>query len=408
MYPVYCEEEQICKPETALCGGKCLDPERPSIYVDYYKGYGFTTYCVDLALVDCIPEGSVMDRAHYICDGMCIPAFIPCNHSCYDNVLVSTNRREELYGPLNCSEIDKNIPDSNKIYLQDLIDFNGYCVPGLLPCNESCTVDSRRPLLEQRKCVEVCGSTRERPCNGRCIKNDEVCNNTCGPQYLFCSGNCIYKKFVCNGYLDCPNGEDEMECPENCSIGLDSSLTWERKYSIIELDQNGHKYCPQDKVFQENTFSCNNKMKCDNGTKCVPLHKINDGVEDCNDGMDEDVDIDMTFKLDEWRQEYGSYEYLWLCNGEVKNLSDPCNGECNSKQNMKLCAADNGTLKCIPNHQICPSEGCGFLNKMCNSTPTVKCSPVWNNYDPNNICDEYDWNMTISVKNGVKCKYHKR
>ena len=149
-------------------------------------------------------------------------------------------------------------------------------------------------------------------------------------------------------------------------------------------------------------------MKCDNGTKCVPLHKINDGAEDCNDGMDEDVEIDMTFKLDDWRQEYGLYEYLWLCDGRVTNMSDPCNGECNYKQNMKLCAADDGTPKCIPNHQICPSEGCGFLNKMCNSTLIAKCSPIWRNYDPENICDEYDWNMTISVNNGAKCKYHKR
>ena len=214
---------------------------------------------------------------------------------------------------------------------------------------------------------------------------------------------------MCDGYPDCPNEEDEKECPENCPLALDSSLTWGRKTSGVDFDQDGNKYCIQDKVFQRRVYDCyNDEMKCDNGTKCVPFHKINDGTADCNDGMDEDVEIDKKVKLDDWREVYGSYEYLWLCDGKLKNVSEPCHGECNAQKNMKLCQTDDGTPRCIPNHQICPSEGCGFLNRMCNSTLTVKCSPAWQYVGADYICDEHDWNMTVSVENSVKCKYHKR
>ena len=92
-------------------------------------------------------------------------------------------------------------------------------------------------------------------------------------------------------------------------------------------------------------------------------------------------------------------------------MSDPCNGDCNVKGNMKICLDEDGNSKCIPNHQICPKEGCGFLMRRCNSIEEEKngkCLPV-NNREDGYVCEEnYDWNMTIVDSNGRECKYHKR
>ena len=378
-----------------------MDQTKPSIYI----GRQLEPVCVNLEQTDCNPEGPIFDTAHYMCNGMCIPAYIPCNNTCLDNVLWRTNRREKLFGPHKCTGFDRDIPEANKIYLQSILGFDGYCVPGSLACNGSCTTDLRRSLLKegrrgQSECVEACSRTKERPCNGTCVKNDEVCGNSCGNRNFYCNGECVYKNLVCNGDPDCENGEDEENCPEDCPLN-----TWSKV--SIGFEQDGKKYCiEEDEMTDKN---CNDKMKCDNGTRCIPLYDINDGTDDCVDGTDENVEIDMSIKLyDDDRHVYKS-DYLWLCDGNIKNMSDPCNGECNG--DMKICLNEDGSFKCIPNHQVCPREGCGFLRKRCNGTDEQKndrCVP-FNQVLDNYVCEEsYDWNMTIVDSNGRECKYHKR
>lgn len=44
----------------------------------------------------------------------------------------------------------------------------------------------------------------------KCSKNEFLCD----------SGRCISKSYVCDSFPDCPNGEDEVNCPEN-ACGLD-------------------------------------------------------------------------------------------------------------------------------------------------------------------------------------------
>ena len=57
---------------------------------------------------ECTPEGYLLG-ANHMCNGTCIPLIIPCNNICFENVLWRTNRREALFGPVVCEEIDSDL-----------------------------------------------------------------------------------------------------------------------------------------------------------------------------------------------------------------------------------------------------------------------------------------------------------
>ena len=98
---VYCKEGdgyQTCRTEDYPCGGKCPDPTLVWVPAD--------DICIPES--DCVPEGPI-DRARHLCNGLCIPSFVPCNGKCLDTVLWRTNRRSKLFGPVNCLENSRNV-----------------------------------------------------------------------------------------------------------------------------------------------------------------------------------------------------------------------------------------------------------------------------------------------------------
>lgn len=60
--------------------------------------------------------------------------------------------------------------------------------------------------------------------------------------------NLFYRKYVCDGDIDCPNGLDESNC-----------------------------------TCKDHEFRCNNGM-------CIMKEWLNDGIDDCLDASDENVD----------------------------------------------------------------------------------------------------------------------
>ena len=75
------------------------------------------------------------------------------------------------------------------------------------------------------------------------------------------------------------------------------------------------------------------------GTFCVPLYKINNDFNDCQDGSDENVTILEINKKDDIQYNFYSSnsnaDLLWICDKKLQNASKPCNGEC--KIHWKLC-----------------------------------------------------------------------
>ena len=122
MFPIFCEPENICKGISDTCGGKCFNQSLTLTI----SGQGLTPFCFDLRRKECIPEGPILDTAQYMCNGVCIPAYIPCNNTCLDNVLWRTNRRVQLFGPVQCQAFENNniIPEENKIFLMSVLDFH--------------------------------------------------------------------------------------------------------------------------------------------------------------------------------------------------------------------------------------------------------------------------------------------
>ena len=152
-----------------------------------------------------------------MCNGLCIPAIIPCNNTCLDNVEWSVNKTESLYGPLTCSKAMYKAPlyfvnkdqwpqededlqnsnsdlywtgalDSEKLSLvQEIIGHTdselSVCLPGFIGCDGTCSIDPQRPLIIEGKrkgeigCVTSCDQThRPFECNGRCYENESDCN----------------------------------------------------------------------------------------------------------------------------------------------------------------------------------------------------------------------------------------
>ena len=360
-YPVLCEEENLCKSEWDPCGGKCLNASLPIIA---FSGSLSSITQVCIKEIYCIPDGPIFGSAHYMCNGICIPVFIPCNHTCLDNVLWRTNRREELFGPIQCKEIEDNEQTENILLLKSFINFEGFCLPGSMQCNGTCSIDPRRPLKSNRfmsdvrrgeDCVEACHRTREWPCNGTCIEKYKPCGDTCSSNHFRCkSGKCINNYQVCGTWNDCEDGEDEENCPANCGP------------SSIVINGNGTKICKADKKTVKKD-SCEGKFLCDNGTVCVNLYKINDGEVDCDDGSDENMIIGKISKAEgdhyENTEEMNNSDFLWICDGKVQHITQPCHGECNFVKWWILCLGENGTGVCVPypnevgaSVHLCPNE----------------------------------------------------
>ena len=390
-YPVFCEEENLCKRETDPCGGKCLNSSLPILSFD---SLALEPICITSEATEfCLPEGPIVGQARYMCNGICIPVYIPCNNTCLDNILWRTNRREELFGPVQCQDFKKEYFSEDRIwFLKNFIEFQGYCLPGGMLCNGTCSIDPRRPLKSDRRrgeeCVEACHKTREWPCNGTCIDQDKACGNSCKFNHFRCkSGKCLKNYYVCDGddrsWNDCEDGEDEKDCPDNCFPKDDSDFS-ER----ILIDVNGTKVCKAELKKAEE--DCSGKIFCDENKVCIALHKINNGERDCKDGSDEEVIIRKVTKLEgvEYRSEYQnqeeypiedrvvyywSYEnhleyFLWICDGKVQNISSPCFGECNYEKRWKPCQGENGTGFCAPNEEMCPNTTEGSRGIVINSS----------------------------------------
>ena len=160
---------------------------------------------------------------------------------------------------------------------------------------------------------------------------------TCPPSYVICNSRCISERFLCDGKIDCDNGEDEQNCTHLCTSFNTSQ-----------------SYC-QTKCHPENCTCHELYFQCSSGG-CIHSSQVCDGLANCINSEDEsfcfslvstqyNVDTRNDFIPDE---EDSSDEeiYINLLRSTKKEVDD----KCNSAQQVP----------CLKGHPTCYS-----IDKMC-------------------------------------------
>lgn len=120
--------------------------------------------------------------------------------------------------------------------------------------------------------------------------SDEICDN-CLENLVSCSVDgikCFHPKIErCNGYFDCPKGEDEFNCTTNC---MNAISCWNPTECFQPHQRcNGIKDCSEGTDETNcSSISCDQRLYflCNDGS-CIGKNLIGDGKDDCEDGSDE-------------------------------------------------------------------------------------------------------------------------
>uniref|UniRef100_A0A0N4ZZ67 Fibrinogen C-terminal domain-containing protein n=1 Tax=Parastrongyloides trichosuri TaxID=131310 RepID=A0A0N4ZZ67_PARTI len=198
------------------------------------------------------------------------------------------------------------------------------CGFGMFDCNPDDDIPTCIPFANVRDCIKDCPNGEDEVCGrrqtlcdtvinwdiyncGKCIDEgkDEVycidsiykrlCNETSTVNCMS-TNNCIPYQWLMDGYDDCGDSSDEDVRLSEVIGKLDMSTTvgshlFSKKPHPEKLQEKHKKYNVSEDYagfYQDGIFSCKeNLFKCINSTQCIEVFKVLDGVEDCEDGSDE-------------------------------------------------------------------------------------------------------------------------
>ncbi|CAH1252758.1 TMPRSS9 [Branchiostoma lanceolatum] len=104
-----------------------------------------------------------------------------------------------------------------------------------------------------------------------CTENTTL---TCG------DGSCFPADYRCDGYEDCRDGADELDCPA-CALYCERFNEWQ----CIPEEWICDSLADCDDLSDEQNCCGPNAFSCD--LRCIPLFWVCDGIPDCGDGTDE-------------------------------------------------------------------------------------------------------------------------
>ena len=183
---------------------------------------------------------------------------IPCNEVITQSVAV-------------CEELEKTdivvthsyTGDSMYVLLSNATLIAPKCQSGSDFEHTFCLTNTNRPDCKQNNKNNICLDFILQHLN-TCLTNQYKCKN----------GMCILSKYVCDGYVDCPGKDDEIE-----QCALHAVCHEAGKHKNV---QYCFKYC-----YNFNCICSINYFQCHSGG-CIPINKYCDHINDCTDKSDED------------------------------------------------------------------------------------------------------------------------
>uniref|UniRef100_A0A0N4Z414 EGF-like domain-containing protein n=1 Tax=Parastrongyloides trichosuri TaxID=131310 RepID=A0A0N4Z414_PARTI len=182
---------------------------------------------------------------------------------------------------------------------------------------------------------------------------------------------CIPRDYVCDGHIDCQNGEDEDNCPDLiCSPGtFKCPQTHTDKGSCVPESWkcDGSKDCidGSDEEGCDTTIKCEeNHFKCETGRQCIYKKWVCDGEKDCFDGSDEkNCTKTCNFATHfECKDDSRCLPLHYKCDGEsdCTDHSDEYNCTTFFPSNKKNCGQDEfscgGNTHCISLEWVCDGD----------------------------------------------------
>ncbi|XP_013413055.1 uncharacterized protein LOC106175538 [Lingula anatina] len=261
----YCHATKKCLPPMRVCDG---DKDCPTGTDEIGCGpndcRGFARYCNSTETCSdgrrkC-SDGTCADVSRFPCktEDYCLPSYKRCNgHSnCADG-------SDELdCAPEDCQFPDlRHCPSSNTCRMKDR------------KCDDGTCEDDKWPCAGEDKCI-----LRSRRCDGwrDCDNGSDELNCTaadCGDDRYFCAptGKCSSKSsYWCNGRIDCQDKSDETNCgPRDCNIHTRYCASQKSRKCVSNVRQCADKTCAA------------SWFACPSGKKCIPNYKRCDGKPDC-------------------------------------------------------------------------------------------------------------------------------
>ncbi|XP_031628154.1 putative vitellogenin receptor isoform X2 [Contarinia nasturtii] len=340
-----CQERQkfvTCEPNqfTCLDRMKCIDREnRCDKNIDCDDGSD------EKDCKDYIKETKCHKNQFLCSNGHCIDSNALC-----DGFKDCSSGEDELAS--NCRNSESRTCNANEFKCS-----NNQCIPNAWLCDGSLDCSN-----DEENCVsEECAENMMRCEHGTCISKALWCNgdNDCGDfsdeincaewfhservevecgdgdSKLFqCKSNktiCLDMEKRCNGYTDCPKGEDEMDC-KDCTVDefkcADSGQcvlqSWRCDGVKDCKDASDEKNCNSTShLYHSHHYHARcteSEFKCKNGEYplCVDWDRVCNGDKDCSDGSDEGLN----------------------CESSCRN--SPCQHLCNKSPNGPVCACRDG------------------------------------------------------------------